>query len=158
MKLIDDIRAENLAALAQQMGSVKSLAEALGKSEAQVSQWINRSINSGTGKKRAMRSETARAIESALALPHGWMDQDHDPQRDEGRAATQESAPLLLSSNTQTELLRAALSVSDRWPLSEEDYRRFAALPPEGQGYAIAGFVAGIEAAEVRYARNANRA
>lgn len=74
MKLIDDIRAENLKRLVEEFGSLKALAERLGKSESQVSQWVNRSINFGTGKPRGMRSATARAVEVACCKPEGWLD------------------------------------------------------------------------------------
>lgn len=93
MKLIDDIRAENLASLVQECGSLKVLAERLGKSESQVSQWINRSINSGTGKPRTMRSTTARAVEVACGKPEGWL----DVERDVSHAPAQKSADLSLS-------------------------------------------------------------
>lgn len=76
MKLIDDVRAENVADLAKKFGGVRQLAEHLGKQESQVSQWINRSINSGTGKPRAMRSATAREIERKVGEKIGWLDID----------------------------------------------------------------------------------
>lgn len=75
MKQIEDIRSENLAELAKEFGGIVGLAAKLERSEAQISQWINRS-KLPSGKKRSMRSETARWIESVTNCPPGWLDQD----------------------------------------------------------------------------------
>ncbi len=77
MKSIDDIRRENLQALERQFGSLKNLADALERSESQVSQWKNGAINSATGKPRGMRTETARFIEEKSGVRPGWLDTDH---------------------------------------------------------------------------------
>lgn len=77
MKSIDDIRRQNLQTLERQFGSLKGLADALDRSESQVSQWKNGAANSGTGKPRGMRTETARYIEEKTKMPPGWLDQDH---------------------------------------------------------------------------------
>ncbi|WP_213956306.1 LexA family transcriptional regulator [Variovorax sp. dw_954] len=77
MKLIDDIRRANIALLEKEMGSLKALAERLEKDESQVSQWKQGSINSGTGKPRGMRSETARYIDERCGKEPGWLDIDH---------------------------------------------------------------------------------
>lgn len=77
MKLIDDLRRENLTQLRRELGGLKQLSEKLEREDSQVSQWILGSKNSGTGKPRGMRSETARFIELKCAKPEGWLDQDH---------------------------------------------------------------------------------
>lgn len=77
MKLIDDIRRDNLAQLAKECGSAQSLANALERDPSQVSQWLNGSAHSATGKPRGMRSETARRIEQTLKKPTGWLDVEH---------------------------------------------------------------------------------
>lgn len=77
MKMIEDIRAENMRRLATELGGNTQLADRLKRSESQISQWINRSTNYGTGKPRGMRSGTARWIESQLNKPHGWLDISH---------------------------------------------------------------------------------
>lgn len=77
MKLIDDLRRENLARLRDSFNGVKPFADHLGKSESQVSQWINGSAHSETGKPRGMRSSTARWIEDKCGKRPGWLDQDH---------------------------------------------------------------------------------
>ncbi len=41
VKLIDDIRRENLAKLAEELGSITALAKQLDRSDSQVSQWIH---------------------------------------------------------------------------------------------------------------------
>ncbi|WP_241898426.1 S24 family peptidase [Stenotrophomonas maltophilia] len=79
MRPIDDIRHENLLALIASKGGQRHFADAAGiKNPAQVSQWVNRSRNATTGKPRVMSGRTARAIETALSLPEGWLDTQHD--------------------------------------------------------------------------------
>lgn len=78
MKSIDEIRRANLALLrSQNGGSLRDLAALLERDESQVSQWMQGSKNSGTGKPRGMRSETARYIEERAKKPAGWLDRDH---------------------------------------------------------------------------------
>lgn len=74
---INDIRRANLALLSTELGSKRKLAETIGKSEAQLSQWINGSTDSRTGKPRGMRLETCHQIEDATGKPRGWLDTDH---------------------------------------------------------------------------------
>ncbi len=78
MRSIDDIRRSNIRRLEQEYGSLKALADKIERSESQVSQWKNGAVNSGTGKPRGMRSETARFIELATERQEGWLDRDHD--------------------------------------------------------------------------------
>lgn len=77
MKDIDEIRRENLATLVGELGSVTALAKRAGRSDSQISQLLNGSANSKTGKPRGMRKETARMLESAAGKPAGWLDVDH---------------------------------------------------------------------------------
>lgn len=77
MKTIEEIRIENLGKLRDGFGSVAAFAKVLDRSESQVSQWLNASINSGTGKPRGMRPTTARWIEGICQHPPGWLDTDH---------------------------------------------------------------------------------
>lgn len=77
MKSIDEIRRENLALLRHEFGSLRGLAVILDRDESQVSQWMQGSKNSGTGKPRGMRSDTARYIETCTNKKSGWMDADH---------------------------------------------------------------------------------
>jgi hypothetical protein len=77
MKLIDDIRRENLAHLREELGGLRPLAQKTERNDSQVSQWIQGSKNSGTGKPRGMRSDTARFIEGKCGKPSGWLDADH---------------------------------------------------------------------------------
>jgi len=74
---IDEIRRNNLALLVSEYGSVQALADAIYRSDSQVSQWINASKNSGTGKPRGMRSDSCRHIERCTGKPKGWMDAPH---------------------------------------------------------------------------------
>ena len=73
-----EIHRENLQRLADEFGGVRKLAEKLGKSDSQVSQWLNASLNSGTGKPRGMRPDTARFIEQQCNKARGWMDESHN--------------------------------------------------------------------------------
>lgn len=77
MKMIEDLRVENMGLLRDQFGSVTALAARLQRSDSQVSQWINASINSATGQPRGMKPKTARWIEETVGKPKGWLDQDH---------------------------------------------------------------------------------
>ena len=52
-----------------------ALSAKLERSEAQISQWINGS-KLPSGKRRSMRTETARWIESRTNCPPGWLDRD----------------------------------------------------------------------------------
>ncbi|RWA36806.1 hypothetical protein [Xylella fastidiosa] len=91
MKLIDDIRRENLAKVAEELGSITALAKQLDRSDSQVSQWIHGSAHSVTGKPRGMRAETARFVEIQCGKPLGWLDIDHSSGK-----------PSLTADNTST--------------------------------------------------------
>lgn len=81
MKIIEEVRRDNLLLLIAQHGGQRPLADAaLIKNPAQISQWVNRSPNVKTGKPRVMSASTARAIEAALSLPRGWMDTPQLPE------------------------------------------------------------------------------
>ena len=77
MKFIDDIRRKNLSDLAAEKGGVAALSRLLEREESQVSQWINGS-SLPSGKKRGMRSESARWIEFTTGKREGWLDERHD--------------------------------------------------------------------------------
>lgn len=78
MKKIEDIRRENLQRIRAKLGSVQDLAEKIGKSQSQVSQWLNASAHSSSGKPRTISSASCREIEKALGLADGWMDAEQD--------------------------------------------------------------------------------
>lgn len=79
MKSVDEIRRENLCILRDYYGGVRALADYLGKSESQVSQWLNASAHSETGKPRGMRPSSAREIEEKTGKPKGWLDHSSEP-------------------------------------------------------------------------------
>lgn len=81
MQTIDDTRHERLLQLIEEHRTQAALAKVIGKSPAQISQWVNRSPNSKTGKPRVMDSATARDIERACGKPQGWMDSPPDAPR-----------------------------------------------------------------------------
>ncbi|MGC8732611.1 MAG: S24 family peptidase [Halothiobacillaceae bacterium] len=80
MATIEEIRQQNLAFLVAEYGSVAAVAEAIDRSPAQVSQWLNQSKDSKTGKPRGMRSGSARYVEDRCGKSRGWMDEPHASQ------------------------------------------------------------------------------
>jgi phage repressor protein C with HTH and peptisase S24 domain len=82
MKMIDEIRRDNLDLLRQELGSLTALAAKLQKDDSQVSQWLQGSKNSGTGKPRGMLAETARYIERCAVKHQGWLDVDHSKSQE----------------------------------------------------------------------------
>lgn len=78
MQSIDVTRREKLGLLIKEAGSQAALSESIGKAPAQISQWLNASLNSRTGKPRVMSSAIAREIELKTGKPEGWMDQPAD--------------------------------------------------------------------------------
>lgn len=80
MKTCSEIRVDNLRNLVSEHGSIVRLAEKIDKAEAQISQWLNSSKNSKTGKPRNMSDDMARLIEQKCGKERGWLDHDHsDP-------------------------------------------------------------------------------
>jgi hypothetical protein len=77
MTSIGDIRHHNLLRAIAQVGSAAELASRAGSSPQYISQVVNRTRDSGTGKARELGSPLARRIEQALQLPKGWMDVQH---------------------------------------------------------------------------------
>lgn len=75
MKTIEETYRERLLMLSKQYGGQTGLSKRIDKSPAQISQWVNGSADSKTGKARSMKSDTAREIEGVLGLPRGWFDQ-----------------------------------------------------------------------------------
>lgn len=78
MKTIDEIHRERLAILRHEFGGVGKLAEQIEKQPSQVSQWLNASAHSGTGKGRGVSDDMCRYIEEKCGKPIGWMDADPD--------------------------------------------------------------------------------
>lgn len=76
MPKAEDTYRDRLRLLVVTHGSGKqtTLAGRIGKSPAQVAQWINRSIDSKSQKPRVMSRGIARQIEAVLQLDDGWMD------------------------------------------------------------------------------------
>lgn len=75
VQTIEAINRGRLAVLIQEAGSQAKLAEKTGKSAAQISQWLNASKDSKSGKPRSMDRDTRRFLESRCGKPEGWMDQ-----------------------------------------------------------------------------------
>lgn len=77
MRTAEEIRRDNLAALAREFGGQHALADAVGVDPAQIHQWLKMSPNSKTGKPRVISPESARAIERKCSRERGWLDHDH---------------------------------------------------------------------------------
>jgi hypothetical protein len=75
MQRIEDIYRTRLRLLALEFGSQVKLAATIDRPANQVSQWINASKDSKTGKPRALSRDMARFIEKKAGKPEGWMDQ-----------------------------------------------------------------------------------
>ena len=75
LKTIEDVRLERLHLLRNKLGSVSVIFDQTGIYYAQVSQWINQSVDSKTGKPRTISSASARSIEVKLGIESDWFDQ-----------------------------------------------------------------------------------
>lgn len=90
---IETIRTTNLKQLVEMNGGVTRFSEKIGKKVSQVSQWLNNSIATLTGKPSYISSRSCRQIEKILELPEAWMDVDHDGNV--VSIGTQETVPLI---------------------------------------------------------------
>lgn len=77
VRTVDDIRRENLGTLVRDAGGVTALATIVGVDTAQMSQWLNGSKESSTGRRRGMRADSCRKVEAKAGKPPGWLDTDH---------------------------------------------------------------------------------
>lgn len=113
MKTINNIRRDNLALLRDECGGVGKLAERLEKSPSQVSQWLNASANSGTGKPRGISDVACRYMEERFGKPTGWMDAPHTAETVavslEGKIDAEDAANLLLLFSKSDEEGKAAI-------------------------------------------------
>lgn len=80
MKTVSQIRRDNLVLLIQMHGSLATLNDLVGlpRTDATLSQVKNQSTTS-RGNPKMMGDALARRIETELALPLGWMDNDQSP-------------------------------------------------------------------------------
>lgn len=77
VKTISDIRYDNFLQLLKEAGSSDALAEAAKTSPVYISQLLNRSPDSKTGKPRQIGDPMARKMEAGCNKPEGWMDNVH---------------------------------------------------------------------------------
>lgn len=77
IKTVDELRRENLETLTRELGGVGELAAKIDRSSSQVSQWINGSQHSESGKPRRLSSDSARYVEERCGKHTGWLDQNH---------------------------------------------------------------------------------
>ena len=74
---IDNIRHANFLELLASYKNLQTFADALQRSNSQISQLKNRSKHSKSGEPREIGDDMARHIEAQLGKPRGWMDQEH---------------------------------------------------------------------------------
>ncbi len=75
MKTIEETRLIRLKMIRDECGTTAALSAKVGTSHAQLSQWLNESPDSKTGKPRTIASASCRKIEKILGKEKGWMDQ-----------------------------------------------------------------------------------
>jgi len=110
MKFIDDIRRENLATLAKEVGGVAALSRLLDREESQISQWINGSPLP-SGKKRGMKIETARWIEATTGKPPGWLDIQHEATEEKKHQC---ETPILSQYGSDRPLVRRLYALAEQ--------------------------------------------
>lgn len=71
---IREIRRNNLQRLVERHDTMKNLNEVLDRKDNLLTQILNQSMNTATGKPKAMGDRLARDIEKKLNLGFGWMD------------------------------------------------------------------------------------
>ena len=139
MKSIDDIRRENLSRLRDQLGG-RQLADRIGCSESQLSQWINGSKHSVTGKKRGMRTATARVIETACSKEPGWLDTDHEKH----------AHKYIVADQAKSHIVEESQSRYLSWPFSRINQSRFLSLPSQERDFIEGRLLEAIIDAEAR--------
>jgi SOS-response transcriptional repressor LexA len=77
MKTTDVVRWENLLVLIKEVGGDEKLSEIYNCTAGYIRQLKLRSVDSETGKPKAIGSRTARSLEQKTNKPRGWMDVDH---------------------------------------------------------------------------------
>lgn len=77
MKVIEEIRLENLRTLVEEAKGITRFAILAGKQQAQISQLLSKAPDSKTKKPKAIGSRQARQFEVAAKKEIGWMDHDH---------------------------------------------------------------------------------
>lgn len=75
MKTIADIRRDNLALLAEEVGTMDAVADKAETNAVYLSQVMTQTPDVKTGRPRALGTKLARRLEVAFAKPVGWMDQ-----------------------------------------------------------------------------------
>ena len=77
--MIANIRRNNMLTLLTECDGLANLSRKLDRSPSQVSQLVYGLKSSQTGRRRGMRSETARYIEKMTGKSFGWLDLDNNP-------------------------------------------------------------------------------
>lgn len=137
MATIDEIHRANLALLVEEFDGITALAEKLERSPSQVSQWLNGSVDSKTGKPRGVSSASCRYIEGRCKKLTGWMDAPHgeipeaQKQIDRGTDAKKRKKPLDRGELRLLRIYRALPAVgtnSQDWLLKHAKQMKAAAV------------------------------
>jgi hypothetical protein len=134
MATTDEIRRERLHLLKKEAGGVRELTEKLERSYSQVSQWLNGSKDSKSGKPRAIASKTARWIEAKLGKEEGWMDQPTEQKKLSLPSADQFIENIeAIPPSFQAHVVKVAADLRRRWEAIPKDLRYAISAPPENQ-------------------------
>jgi len=136
MKTVEEIRRLRLAALVSEVGTVVRVANTIKRGSAQVSQWLNASPDSRTGKPRTISNASARLIERAFDKPVGWLD-----HFSEFPPAPEQAAVVRIESGFQP---------YNTWPFRRLDARRFFSLPQSEQDVIEGMIIGAVQSAEAR--------
>lgn len=134
MSTVEENRRQRLILLEKEFGTQVALAEKIGKSPAQISQWKNASKYSGSEKRRVMDRSTARHIEKMTGKPEGWLDQ---PIQTVVSASPVEVATEVLAANVKSLLLskRLQLAMKEVGISQAELARACGVKPPSVHGW-----------------------
>lgn len=143
MKCIGQIRRERLHELKRAHGmTLAELNEKLGRErrDATLSQILNGSPNTRTGRAREMGNDQARAIEAAFGLEHGWLDMDPDFEQAQQKLAAASEQPSALRATEASGQYSA-------WPFRRMRPESILSIPKEDlarlEDYML-GFVSGL--------------
>ena len=122
--------------LAEESGGIAELAHTkLKRSYSQVSQWLNASKDSKSGKARSMTSQTARWIERQCGKEEGWMDQPITAQKlsiDESERFIEDMRAIPPS--FQEHVVWVAADLRRRWEAIRPGLRHAISAPPKDMG------------------------
>lgn len=146
MKTIEETYRGKLKLLIDEYGSQTELSRVIDKSPSQISQWVNASPDSKTGKPRSLKAETAREIEQKTGKPKGWFDQPIQAQSGNVAVADNTESSVYFDimdieaaagtgifNGEHPEVIRT-IGMSEEWALQHlgKNFARFAVISARG--------------------------